>query len=387
MHQRTPLFIDALPLTTDRTSGIGHMIAALITELSARQDVRERYEIILFGPRSGEANALRWNFPGVVYRPTPFPKRAMTALNFAGLLPPIDRFLGGGVYLFGNFVNYPVTKASRSVTYVHDVCYLRHPEFLRPKVRRILQTQLPRWMRRTDSIVTVSEDAASDITAFYPRLAPKVHVVLNGVDQAHFYRRSEQEIGAIKKELSISGEYIVFVGNIEPRKNLARLITAFTQLPAERRSSLSLVLVGGDGWLDEPINKAIEFARASGATIIRPESYVTDDKLPALYSGAKAAVLVSEHEGFGMPLIEAMSCGAPVLASDIPSLREVVGEHGTYVAPRDVEDITMGLIHITSRGASNGRRLADAHRRAERFSWSRSADKLLSILDDQAGQL
>lgn len=378
---RTKLFIDALPLTTARTSGIGHMLAAIVHELARRPEVQEHYEIVLFGPAAGRERAMSFDFPNVSYRALPFPKKVTTLLNFVHLLPAVDRLLGPGVYLFGNFVNYPLTSRSVSLTYVHDLCYLRHPEFLRPKVLRHLKRHLLGWMLRTDAVITVSDDAHADIATFYPYLADKTATVLNGVDLTHFRRRDQAEIDAVKQKYGVTGNYILYVGNIEPRKNLERLIHAFQKLPVEYQKDHSLVLAGGDGWLNENIHAAMQAAVAAGWKVMKPQGYVSDEDLPALFSGATVSALVSVHEGFGMPLIESMACGVPVVAGDIPSLREVVGEAGVYVDPLDEAAIAAGLTSFLANPAKRQDFAAFGLQQVQQFTWQKSADSLLQAVD------
>ncbi|MGH7240966.1 MAG: glycosyltransferase, partial [Candidatus Saccharimonadales bacterium] len=224
------LYIEALPLTTERLSGIGHSLEQIVRSLTNDKKITDIYDVILFGPEKGRERVLSRDFKHATYKSYRMPQKLFTVFNLLGLLPPIDRRFGRGVYLFGNYVNYPLTKRSRSITYVHDISYLRYPEHVRPKVRRILEHYVPQWIRRTNQVVTVSGHAKHEIVEAYHLAAERVLVVPNGIDTAVSHRRSSKEVAEVKKRYGIEGEYVLYLGNKEPRKNLQRLVEAYALL-------------------------------------------------------------------------------------------------------------------------------------------------------------
>ena len=376
---RTKLFVEAIPLVEDKTSGVAHSLAGLVGAIAADKEFMKRYEVVLLAPRRNMAKLDRWpalqqcSRKGIWIR-----MRILRGLMKFHLLPPMDLFFGRGVYLFGNFRHWRVTGRSKSLTYLHDICYAIYPEFVAPKNQQMLIKKMPGFIGQTDKVITVSESSRREIIGYYKLPPEKVIVLYNAPDTAVFRPHSSTEIASVKKRYGITQKYLLFIGNIEPRKNLKRLVEAFSQLPQE----YSLVLVGGSGWLNEEVYAAIEAAQKQGASIIKPDVFVPDADAGALASGAEALVLPSIHEGFGMPAVEGMISQVPVLVADIPALREVVGEAGLYFDPLDVTDISGVLKRAVSLSASQRTNLIKKGIIwGKQFSWEKTAKKLLDVLD------
>lgn len=381
---KTKLYIEALPLTTSRVSGIGHMLASLVRAMAADDDFTSRYDIVLFGPRSGAARVAEWRFPGVTYRGQPVKQRFITLANFLGVLPAVDRWLGSGVYLFGNFTNFPLTKKSKSLTYVHDVYFWRYPDMVRPRLRRILGRNLPRWIKRADRVIAVSEYSKREIAAYQPGAADKIVVVPNGVDPAEFYKRPAAEIAAARAKYALPEKYALFLSNIEPRKNVERLVKAFAALPKELVDGYALVLIGSESWLDRDIEAAVAAAKMVGAKIIKPAAYVTDADLPAVISGAAVLAHPALYEGFGISPLQAMACGTPVLAAKATSLPEVLGEAALYADPLSAADISEKLARLLTDNALRQKLSAAGQKQALKFTWDNSLRRLKAVIAEVA---
>jgi glycosyltransferase involved in cell wall biosynthesis len=189
----------------------------------------------------------------------------------------------------------------------------------------------------------------------------------------------------VKSKYGLIGEdYFLFVGNIEPRKNLERLVDAFNKMPADMKKRYSLVLVGGDGWSNANIYQAIRSAKEGGARIIVPEQYVGDDDLPALYSGAIALIYPPLYEGFGIPLVEAMSCGTPVLAADSGPLPEVTGSAAKLFDPLDIDSIKDAMVYVMKDSQARERGVALGLARAKELSVNNEVLSLISVLDERS---
>lgn len=375
------IYVEALTLTTKHVSGIGYALANTVMELCTDKDITNKYDIVLFGPKVHERRIKQWNFPNTTYSGYSLKQRLVTTLNLLGLLPSIDRWLGLGVYLFGNYVNYPVTSRSRSITYIHDLSYMRYPEYVRPKVRRVLRQYVPNWIKRTNHVVTVSEHAKSEIMHFYHTDSNKITVIPNGINPEEFYRRSDQEVDRVKQAYGITGEYILFLSNIEPRKNLQRLVEAYQILPKELRDQYALLIVGSESWLNEPINRAIDDALKSGAKIMRPDKYVIDTDIPALHSGATLLAHPALYEGFGIAPLQAMACGTPVLVARRSSLPEVVSDAGLYINnPESVEEISTGLQTLLSDKNLREELSLKGLIQSQKFLWKDSEEKLKVLI-------
>ncbi|HEY5998037.1 MAG TPA: glycosyltransferase family 1 protein [bacterium] len=373
------LFVDAGPLIDPHLSGVGHATYHLIDELSRDEAFTAAHEIHLVAPAWLTTRLARWNFPATVApERIPVPGRVLVRLIRYRVLPPMDLLLGRGAYLFTNFANWPLVF-SPSITYIHDVAFVRHPGTVEPSNLRYLSRNVPTWVGRATWIVTVSETAKREIAEDLHVDPARIVVAYNGVDRALYRRSDPARVAATKAALGIEGEYVLFVGNIEPRKNLLRLVQAFRALPEALTRRCSLVLVGGGGWLNGPILEAIAAARRDGCRIVRPERYVEDAEVVDLYSGARCSVLPSLHEGFGMPLLEALACGTRVVAADIGALREAGGDLPVYCDPLSAESIAEALRRtIESEPAADFARRAEEH--VARFTWARTAGVIKGLI-------
>ena len=319
---RTKLFIDATPLIAKHLSGVGHVVLETVRALDVNEFARA-YEITLFLPMDEKGKLDRYSFQHLQVAYLPFPHKFLSLFSRIAFSPPIDLFLGKGVYIFPNFRNWPLARSS-SITYIHDVAFKKYPEYIEPRNLHFLSTHIKRWLRQTDCIVGVSRSTVDEIgEIFGDDVAKKTVVIRNAVDKKAYRPQKERVIAAVKKKYHLSDKYVFFVSNIEPRKNIITLVDAFKQTSG--LGDAELFIVGGDGWLNTPINEAIRRAQEEGFKVRRNTQFVPDEDLPALMQGAWAVVVPSWHEGFGLPLIQAVMSGGRVIASDIPALREAAG--------------------------------------------------------------
>jgi glycosyltransferase involved in cell wall biosynthesis len=378
MTARTKFFVEAIPLVEEHPSGVGHSLLGLVSALAHNPSFTKDYEIVLVAPKRGLHNLDRWPELSHCTRiGLPLRMRILNGLMKFHLLPPMDVLLGQGVYLFGNFKNWPLTSRSTSLTYLHDICYALFPEFVAPKNQRMLARNVPRFIRRSTYVVTVSESSKAEIVDYYHVNSEKVLVLYNGVDTTVYHPYPAAKIRTVLERYDIPTPYFLFVGNIEPRKNLLLLVEAFEQLP----TGTALVLIGGNSWLDEPIFAAIARAREQGATIIKPAAYVPDADVAAIMSGAIALVHPALHEGFGMTPLEALACGTLVLAADIPVLRETLSNTATYYNPLDTKSITQAM--RSAQRIDQAKRTAQIKKgiiHSNHFSWEMSVKKLYTFL-------
>lgn len=379
MMKKTKLFVEAVPLVDHQISGVPHALAGLIAALAAHSTVQEQFEIVLVAPGSRMQMLDRWHgLESCTRKPIPMKFRVMNGLARRGLLPPMDLLLGKGIYLFGNFFNWALTPRSRSLTYIHDICFALHPEYVQPDNQRMLARNVPRFIRQTDYVIAVSESARQEIISYYSVDPAKVLVLYNGVNRELYRQYPASDISAVKAKYGLGEKpFFLFVGNIEPRKNLERLIAAMTKLPKR----YALMLVGSDGWLNEEIFAAMARANAMGHTFIKPRTYVPDEDVVRLISGATALALPSLHEGFGMPALEALVSGTPAVVADIPPLGEVAGDAGIYCNPHDIESIAAALTKAANLApAQRSKLLRTAQAHTAQFTWERTAGKLAEVL-------
>lgn len=281
--------------------------------------------------------------------------------------------------VFFNFVAYPVSRRTKTVVVVHDLSYIYHQQYVSPKNQAWLEKFVPKSIRKANKIIAVSENTKKEIAEHYKIPAEKIEVITPAVNHSEFYPRQKTEIEQVKKRFGINKPYILSVATQEPRKNLIGVLAAYEQLPEALKQKFALVLVGGKGWLDAELQAKYN-AISKDHEVIRT-GYVDDADLPPLYSGASLFVYPSFYEGFGIPALEAMACGVPVITSNNSSLPEVVGDAAIKIKAGDTAAIAKAMKQIL-----NGSKTAEAlHKkglaRAQRFSWDKSADKLLKLLD------
>ena len=274
---------------------------------------------------------------------------------------------------FGPF-NLP--KKIKRITVIHDLSPLRFPQWHQFVSRKLQQLFLPSILKRADHIITNSQFTAQDVIDYFPFAAKKTSGIWLGKED--FFQPQSTTPTLLKKH-SITAPYLLHTGTIEPRKNLAFLVKAFEQLKKERKIDLQLVLVGKLGWKNEDLLKLID--QSPVKTDIKLLGYVDRDELPALYTAATAFVYPSHFEGFGLPVLEAMSCGTPVIVSDVSSLPEIIGPAGLTFIPNNQDD----LIEKVSQLLDNGLlRLALSKKsllQAAQFNWENTASQTLAIFE------
>lgn len=267
------------------------------------------------------------------------------------------------------------------VTTIHDISFEHYPQFFTKRELLQFRSTIPYTARRADKILTVSDYSKRDLVETYHLPEDKIVVTYNGVATS-FKPLSIPETGRqAAQKYGVTGPYLLAVGNLQPRKNLVRLIAAYTRLRNARPEiKHQLLVVGKEAWLYDPI---LDFARRSRwADDILFSGYVPSSDLPMLYCGAEAMVYPSIFEGFGLPPLEAMACGTPVIVSDRSALPEIVGDAGIKVNPFDIEAIAAAMAGlILEPDVARWYGLAGI-KRAERFTWSNCATRTLEVYEE-----
>lgn len=264
----------------------------------------------------------------------------------------------------------PRRKYKRVVT-IHDAISLVTPEVQPLATRMIFNTLIPATRRTADAIITVSQAAADDLVKYANLPAEKITVTPNGVDPA--MQLSDDEISKALDGLDIDGAYILYVGNLAPRKNLSRVIDAFDRVRSQGQD-VKLVIVGAKNWRASEI-----ISKAKHLDSVIFTGYVDEPTLHALYYGATLLAFPSLYEGFGLPALEAMIHGTPVLASTASSLPEIVGEAGILVDPESTDAIAAGMMHLLIDENERQRLVALGYERAKRFTWQETARGTLEL--------
>ena len=269
------------------------------------------------------------------------------------------------------------SKTMKTVAVIHDLAFHRFSQQTGYKDWLLLHAFTAQVAREADRIIAVSQATADDIAHYYGR-TKHVHVVHHGVDHDKFRVLSEQEKQTGWQKLTtaypiLRPNYILYVGQIQPRKNLVRLIEAFELLRA-KQPDLQLVIAGGHGWKQQSILAKIKNSSAKDGILLTGP--VADELLPALYAHAEVFTLVSLYEGFGMPILEAMACGIPVVTSNVSSMPEIAGEAAVLVDPHSSEAIAAGIATALSDTTLGHKGIE----RAKHFTWEKTAQQTFDVL-------
>ena len=271
----------------------------------------------------------------------------------------------------------PLIHSLRSVVTVHDLGYLRHPEAHTWTQRSYLNWST-RWsVGRSVRVIADSEATLSDLDQWLPGSADKSKVVHPGRDELLREVTEADQLLRVHQRYGIRGRYLLHLGTLQPRKNLVRLVEAFSQLADQE---LYLVLAGKPGWLAEPILQRVADLDLTDRVVFT--GYVDEDDLAALHSAAVCFVFPSLYEGFGFPVLEAQACGTPVVASSRSSVPEVAGDGAILVDPEDTGAIAAAIERVLSSESVQSHLVARGFANLNRFSWRRCAEETLAVLEE-----
>jgi glycosyltransferase involved in cell wall biosynthesis len=260
-----------------------------------------------------------------------------------------------------------------AVVTVHDLVWRRFPATLPWRNRQLERLLMGTSLRNARAVIAVSGFTRSELLHFYPRLAPRITVIHEGGSRLE-----------LQTEPTASQPYFLFVGTAEPRKNLPVLLRGFAGFLDSGEFPHRLVLAGAPGWGGVAVDRMCEELNIQ--TRVVSEGYVSEERLAELYAGAEALLLPSLYEGFGLPVVEAMSFGTPVIVSDRGALPEVAGDGGLLIEPDEPVTISAAMhTLVTNRGLRESLGEA-AERQSERFSWAGAAEATLALLESVAGQ-
>lgn len=321
---------------------------------------------------------LQTEFPQVHIAPIPLPERWLTIVWQRARLPlSVERWSGPIDLVHApDFVLPPVRRAPTLLT-VHDLTFRIHPETAFANLRRYLDRAVPRSLGRATHVLADSISTQRDLERLMQVPASKITVLYPGVG-AHFRRSTdESQLAAVRAKHDLPERFLFFIGTLEPRKNLSRLMQAYERVlrdSDESPDSLQLVLGGKPGWLSDEI-----VARARQTPGVRMLGLVDEADLPLLYTLASATVYPSLYEGFGFPVLESLGCGTPVLTANTSSLPEVAGDLCVLVDPSNVADIAAGIQRLLSDPALTKAARVHGPPQAARFSWDAAATQLRDV--------
>jgi glycosyltransferase involved in cell wall biosynthesis len=327
--------------------------------------------------------------PGTRVRRLPFHDKWLARIWHRLRLPIPVELVTGPLDLFHSpdFTLPPTRSRTRTLLTVHDLSFLRDPDSAVPSLREFLARAVSRSVARADRVLADSQATKDDLASLFGTPAGKIDVLLSGVDARFKPVRDPAALAAVRAKHGLgSGPIVLAVGTIQPRKNYVRLIQAFGQVVghwwqtgSDLMGDVKLVIAGGRGWMFDDIFAEVTRLDLEGR--VKFAGFVDEADLPALYSAAAVFAYPSLYEGFGLPVLEAMACGAPVIGSNVSSIPEVVGDAGLLVDPTDVDAIAAGMIGLLKDASARDDYMRAGIRRAARFTWDAAARQLLSIYD------
>lgn len=379
--KKLKIFIDGEVLVADHFSGIGHYTLELLHALDDLIEGRNDVQVTL-GVYFKKVHKIHsYGFKNFRIKRSPFPLRISNGLKIRNKQPYYDLFFGKHIYFFPNFTTWPMLF-SKIVTVVYDLSFEFYPQYAEPRNQAFLSSQVKKTAMRSDKIVTISTNSQEEIAQFYDYDRKNIPIVYPGIDQSSFFPWPEDEVNKIKARYGVHGKYILFVGNIEPRKNLKNLLLAYEKLDQKIRNEYSILLVGARGWQDGEIFRIIERLRLNGNLIQQPIGYVADEDRAALYSGASLFVYPSMYEGFGIPPVEAMACGVPTIASDNSSLPEAVGDAAVKVPANSVAKLSNAIENVLSDEKKQQKMIQKGFVQVDKYKWRNEAKKLLQTFEE-----
>jgi glycosyltransferase involved in cell wall biosynthesis len=362
-------------------AGIGRYTREMVKALAANSHFTPAYR--LFVAAAGRGNLPPLPGRNFTWRPTRLSERWLARLWYRLQLPlPIEHWTGPlNVFHAPDFFLPPVRSSSKTVVTVHDLSFVREPASVMPGMSRHLNTWVPRSVARADHVIAVSAATRQDLIELYRTPPEKVSVLYHGVTPEFRPVTDPSILNAVRHKLGLGDvPFILSLGTIQPRKNFQRLIRAFARLEEQ----FSLVIVGSTGWEAQPIFDEVAAQGLTGR--VHFPGHVADADLPALYSAAALFAYPSLYEGFGLPALEAMACGTPVVASDRSALPEVVGPAGLLVDPTDIEAMAAAMARVLSNPEFSRRLSLAGQKRAAAFTWEAMARQLVEIYQQLSTQ-
>lgn len=376
--------IDALPLMSEKT-GIGYYTHHLLSEFVKIAPDNDYYLCDVLG-KQGFYNMVRLkknpsnddDFFRMAKVPFPFMTLARLLLMLQKKLTfHATKIEESDVFLGTNFRG--IFKDSfKTVLTIHDMAYAYFPEATEQESLKYLQQELPSAAEKAHAIITVSESTKRDVVRFLHISPEKIAVVHLGVAESFRPLSDHAPLKAVRERYRLPHAFILSVGTIQPRKNLTGLLEAYALLRADDGFRADLVIAGGKGWKSERLKDHIKSLGLEGR--VHFTGYVDENDLPALYNLAEVFVFPSFYEGFGLPLLEAMACGVPVVASNNSSIPEIAGDAAVLVDPHSPESIAHGIKQAINEPDLRRGCIERGIARSRLFTWEKCARETLAVL-------
>lgn len=369
--------LDGYPLSEPRT-GVGHYTLELARALALSYP-SDQFELVSPQP-----------FAGAVVEDNQLPNLSFVKAKSSSIrghwwsvgLPLYAKRAAFDLFHGTNY-ELPLWHNRRSVLTIHDLSTLRYPQLHRRRLVRRARARLPLAVKLATAIVTPTETVKQEVCKQF-RITPERVTPIHEAPRSIFRPMTLDESAEVRGRLDIEDDFLLFVGTLEPRKNLLTLLKAFAQVLDEISLRPQLVIAGSEGWLMDATDA---FITSSGISErLRFTGYLQDEELRALYSSCKAFVYPSLYEGFGLPPLEAMSCGAPVIASRIGALQEILGDAAILNDALDVDSLVRAIKDILGNDRRREELSSAGFKQVAKFSWDKTAQLTYQVYQNAIAQ-
>jgi len=378
--------IDISPLATRKRTGIPNYIFNLCQNLPI---VDENNKYLLFGASFGYYQSLQAatkemrisKHPNMSARISRVPRAALRLMWKYVHVPSAESLVRQKITVLHGTdrITAPPKKAKIVVT-VFDLTPIKHPTYHTKGMISRYISDFPHLLKNADKVIAISNCTKNDIIEHFDIAEERVQVTPLAANDDYKQISDKHAIDKIKGIYDIDKDYILFVGTLEPRKNLVNLLKAYSILPDYLKRDYALVLCGKKGWYYEEIFETVRELKLENKVIFT--GYVPDEYIPLLMNGAAVFVYPSFYEGFGLPPLEAMACGTPVISTNVSSIPEVVGDAGILVSPTDVEELSDAMLRVLDNETLKAQLSEKGLKQASKFSWRATAEKTMEVYNE-----
>ncbi|MCM8819700.1 MAG: glycosyltransferase family 4 protein [Candidatus Omnitrophica bacterium] len=373
------IIINTTPLLSPLT-GVGkytYQIAKALIDLDRKNKYafyQGYFSDTLFSPRTEQKFLSYVGYVKSFFTYSPMTKRIWHSFKNLGLKFRSDEF---DLYFEPNFIPLPI-RARKIIVTIHDFSFHLFPEWHPPDRIQYFQKNFWNNIMKADKIIFVSNYIKNEAINLFNFPAEKLTTIYNGVNKEIYRIYEQEELKPITQKYILPPKFIFYLGSIEPRKNIKGLILAYFELGPQFRKEFKLVLGGFRGWKNEEIHSLIKKSNGD----IKFLGYIREEELGKIFNLASMFVYPSFYEGFGLPPLEAMSCGCPVVVSNASSLPEVCGEAAYYIDPNDIESISKGILKLATDDVLKKNLTLKGIKQAHKYSWQESAKSLINIFNE-----
>ena len=375
MKNKLKIRIEVSSLASKSISGVGNYTKMLAEALDGNTEIETRASYFNFLDRQPEPQL---SLKRRLEKNSLIPLRVYAKLQSYGFAPPFDFFLPKvGLTIFPNFATWPTVRSKYRATVVHDLTYIYYPEVVEQKNLAHLRRVVPRSIRKADFIITISETVKAELIKEFS-VPPEKFIITTIPPDATYFQKNINEIH--KKYGIPTQKFIYFIGNLEPRKDLPTLIEAYRKLPVAIKKDYSLILAGGNGWKTEKSRQSLAEAQEAGENVVHV-GFVDSKDAAAFYQRASLFVMPSIYEGFCMPILESMASGCPVIASDIPVLRETAGEAALFAKVGDSDSFSKTIQQLLYNAPLQQELINKGKQQLDHFSWGKNVEAIINRVE------